>query len=220
MLERAWQLEPAPAATPREPARRVLTICRHFALLHTAFLRAQGVPARVRCGFSNYFDDAKWYDHWITEWWDGDRWVREDPQVDDLQAEAVRLAFDPYDQPQGPFMSGAEAWRAARAGEVDPERFGILDMWGLPFIGGNVILDLACLNKVEMLPWDGWGMVAGPFDPVSDEAAAVFDEVTAIVATGDTAAVRARYDADDRLRVPRDITTMVDGELVPARAPV
>lgn len=220
VLERAWQLDPVPAATPREPARRVQAICRHFALLHTAFLRAQGVAARVRCGFSNYFDGDKWFDHWVTEWWDGERWVREDTQIDDLQSQAVGLAFDPYDQPQGPFLAGTEAWRAARAGEVDPERFGILDMWGLAFIGGNVILDLACLNKVEMLPWDGWGMVTGPFDPVSDEDAAVFDDVAAVVATGDITAIRARYDNDDRLRVPPKITTVVAGQMVPAQVPV
>ena len=50
-----------------------------------------------------------------------------------------------------------EAWVAARVGEVDPDLFGIFDMWGLGFIGGNVISDFACINKVELLPWDSLG---------------------------------------------------------------
>src|SRR6266508_3451639 len=90
VLTRAFELSPAPVTQPRRPEERVRTICRHFALLYTAFLRAQGTPARVRCGFSNYFDRTApdnsgdevvstqggragsgggWYDHWITERW-------------------------------------------------------------------------------------------------------------------------------------------------------
>ena len=91
----------------------------------------------MRCGFSNYFDPAKWYDHWITERWSGKPWVRDDPQIDKLQANVVNLDFDPYDQPPGKFLTGAESWAAARAGEVDPNLFGIFDVWGLSFIGAT-----------------------------------------------------------------------------------
>jgi Transglutaminase-like superfamily len=128
VLARAFELSDAPVTEPRRPLDRVLCTCRHFALLHTALLRSHGVPARVRCGFSSYFDPAKWYDHWITERWSGERWVRDDPQIDDLQARAVGLDFDPYDQPSGRFLTGGEAWLATRAGEADPGLFGIFDM--------------------------------------------------------------------------------------------
>lgn len=157
VLSRAFEISTEPITATRPPVDRVLCICRHFTLLHTALLRSQGVPARVRCGFSTYFDPTKRYDHWITERWNGARWVRDDPQVDGLQAETFNLDFDPHDQPPGKFLTGGEAWIAARAGEVDASLFGILDMWGLGFIAGNVISDFACLNKVELLPWDGWG---------------------------------------------------------------
>lgn len=214
LLERVVALSPAPLTRARPPVERVLCVCRHFTLLHTALLRAQGVPARVRCGFSSYFDRSKWGDHWITERWDGGRWVRDDPQVDDTQAAAVDLDFDPYDQPPGQFLTGGEAWVAARSGTVDPELFGIFDMWGLAFIAGNVISDFACLNKVELLPWDGWGMMTGPHEPVSDTAAAVLDDVAALATEDDTDLIRARYRTDDRLRVPADITTVIDGRTV------
>jgi Transglutaminase-like superfamily len=215
VLRRALAISDQPVTVARPPVDRVLCICRHFTLLHTAFLRDQGVPARVRCGFSNYFDPVKWYDHWITERWDGERWVRDDPQVDEVQAEAISLDFDPDDQPPGRFLSGSEAWLAARAGEVDADLFGIFDLWGLAFIAGNVISDFACLNKVELLPWDAWGMMINPYEPVADEVAAVLDEVAKLATGDDVAAVRDRYLSDGRLRVPPDITSFVDGREVP-----
>jgi hypothetical protein len=229
VLTRAFEIDDRPVTAARPPIDRVLCICRHFTLLHTALLRAQGVPARVRCGFSNYFDRAKWYDHWITERWDADggaagadeggaagRWVRDDPQIDELQAEAVGLDFDPYDQPPGQFLSGSEAWTAARAGDVDPSLFGIFDMWGLSFVGGNVLHDLACLNNVELLPWDdGWSLLQGPHAPVPDDAAELLDEVATLVNGGDADAIGRRYETDERLRVRPDIVSFVDGRPTP-----
>jgi hypothetical protein len=220
VLTRAFEIDDRPVAVARPPIDRVLCICRHFTLLHTALLLAQGVPARVRCGFSNYFDRAKWYDHWITERWDaGDgagRWVRDDPQVDELQAEVVKLDFDPYDQPPGQFLSASEAWVAARAGDVDPGLFGIFDMWGLSFIGGNVLHDLACLNNVELLPWDdAWGLLGGPHAPVPDATAELLDDVARLVNGGNTEGIRHRYETDERVRVRPDIVSFVDGRPTP-----
>jgi hypothetical protein len=215
VLERAFELSLKPITATREPVDRVLGICRHFTLLHVAFLRSQGVPARVRCGFGSYFEKDRWSDHWITERWDGQRWVRDDPQIDELQARRiVDLDFDPHDQSPGRFLSGAEAWVAARAGEVDPQRFGIFDMWGISFIGGNVLLDLACLNKVELLPWDVWGlaMTFGPHDEMTDDLATTLDDLAAMVLRDDTAEIRARYLGDHQLQVPTDIVSFIDGE--------
>ena len=214
VLTRAQELSPEPLATRREPVDRVLCICRHYTLLHTALLRAQGIPARVRCGFGGYFDPhqvVRPLDHRALG---RRRWVRDDPQIDGLQAKVVQLDFDPYDQPPGRFLSADEAWAAARAGEVDPDRFGIFDMWGLQFIAGNVLSDFACLNKVELLPWDSWGMMTGPHEPLDDHALAVIDEVAALAASDDTAAIRARFASDDGLRVPADITSYQDGVAV------
>jgi hypothetical protein len=214
VLTRALEISGEPIMTPRAPIDRVLGICRHFTLLHTALLRAQGVPARVRCGFGHYFDQAKWCDHWITERWNGERWVREDPQIDDLQAKVIDVDFDVYDQPPGKFLTGGEAWIAARAGEVDPDLFGIFDMWGAAFIAGNVITDFACLNKVELLPWDGWGMMPTPYDALSDETCAVLDGLAELAGRDDFDAIRNRYESDERLRVPPEITSFINGDVI------
>jgi hypothetical protein len=217
VLGRAFELCSDPVAVTRQPADRVVGICRHFAVLHTAFLRDQGVPARVRCGFANYFDRSKWYDHWITERWDGGRWIRDDPQIDELQGAAIDIDFDPYDQPAGQFLTGAEAWQAVRAGDLDAGRFGIFDMWGPAFIAGNVLADVACLNKVELLPWDSWGMGLGwgPHDTLRPDIVDRVDELAALATAGDFVDLRRRYTTDDAVRVPADITSFVDGEPEP-----
>jgi len=213
VLDRAVALDGRPLVESRAPAERVQGICRHLALLHTAFLRAAGAPARVRCGFSCYSEPDRWIDHWITERWDRGRWARDDPQADDVQIALFGLDFDPHDQPPGRFLDGCEAWIATRAGDLDAQRFGIFDMWGPAFIAGNVMSDVACLNKVELLPWDDWGLRLewGPHDPVPEAAAEVLDELARLVVSGDDAAVRARYESDDRVRVPSQISTFVDG---------
>jgi hypothetical protein len=216
VLDRARDLSPDPITTARKPTARVQGICRHFALLYTAFLRTQDVPARVRCGFARYFERPHWGDHWITERWDGHRWVRDDPQMDTVQIAAKGMEIDPYDQPPGYFLDATQAWQATRSGQLDPDRFGIFDMWGQSFIAGNVLFDLACLNKVELLPWDGWGMGNewDPFDhPITDDNAAVIDDLCAALAKDDFDTTRQRYLGEERLRAPPDITTFIDGEV-------
>ena len=214
VLHRSFEISTQPVSLPRTPQDRVVAICRHFALLHTAFLRSRGVPARVRCGFSSYFDAARWYDHWITERWGDGRWVREDPQIDNLQAMALNLDFDPYDQPPGRFLTSSEAWIAARAGEVDAQVFGISDMWGIGFIASNVITDFACINKVELLPWDSWGMMTDPRRLPPKKHMAVLDEVAALSNSDDLDIIRSRFGSDDRLNVPQDIISFTDGRPV------
>ena len=212
VLGRAFELSAEPVTAAREPADRVAGICWHFAVLYAALLRAQGSAVRVRCGFAGYFDAAKWYDHWITERWDGERWIRDDPQIDARQAERLHLGFDPHDQPPGQFLTGGEAWLAARSGEVGAERFGIHDMWGMGFLAGNVVKDFACLNKVELLPWDSWGMLRDPYRPPPKAHLAVLDEIAELAARDDLSEIRSRFKSDDRVRVPQQIVSYTDGK--------
>ena len=130
-----------------------------------------------------------------------------DSQIDDLQRDALSLPFDQNDMPSGVFLSGGDAWQRCRRGEADPNTFGILDFWGDWFVRGNVIRDLASLNKMELLPWDGWGYMldraAGPsVDDVTDTVAAI------TVGTDlDVDRLRTTYDSDPNLRVPRTVTS-------------
>jgi hypothetical protein len=208
-LDRAFEISAEPITVARAPIDRVIGTCRDFSVVYVALLRATGVPARARCGFSSYFDRSKWLDHWIVERWDGSRWVRDDAQVDDRQRELTGMDFDPYDQPPGLFLDGSEAWVTTRRGEVDPQLFGIFDMWGARYISGNLVQDLAALNKIELLPWDTWGMI-NP-EPLTDEQIVMLDELAAITIADDFAAVRERYLGDDRVRVPSVIRSYQGG---------
>jgi hypothetical protein len=170
IVPRSLELDPRPLVERREPRDRFLGNCRHFSTLTVALLRRAGVASRARCGFARYFEPGKWVDHWIVEHWDGRRWIMLDAQVVSLQRQAIALGPDPTDLPEGYFLPAGAAWQRCQAGEEDADSFGILDMWGQGFIKGNIARDLAALNKVEMLPWDAWGPLAGT-DAYVDEVA-------------------------------------------------
>jgi hypothetical protein len=203
IVEALLGLDPAPLNVAREPAKRVVGTCRHFALLACALLRHRGIPARVRCGFATYFQPGQGLDHWITEYRDDEqgRWVRIDAEI--LGQEVLER---PEDLRPGKFLTGGEAWSAFRRGEIDASRFGVYGSgnWGPGEIRGNAVKDLAALNKVEMLPWDVWGRMQdaykGETGPGYDE---LLDTLAAVCAEDDVAAIAALYARGD-LRVPAD----------------
>lgn len=122
----------SPLSQRRHPADRALGNCRQFTVLTCALLRRAGHLARARAGFADYFEAGRWVDHWIVERWDDQagRWIRTDPQLDDVQRDVLGVEFDPLDLPTGKFLTGAEAWLRCREGQDDPDRFGIDDMHG------------------------------------------------------------------------------------------
>jgi hypothetical protein len=75
---------------------------------------------------------------------------------------------------------------------------------GLWFIAGNVVRDLASLNKMEMLPWDVWGLMKMTDAGITDEKKALLDRVAALTLKGDDAFgdLREVYESDSRLQVP------------------
>jgi hypothetical protein len=162
MITRILALDARPLREPRPPERRLVGNCRHFTVLLCAFLRAQGVPVRARCGFGAYFNPPRFEDHWVGEVWDSasGSWRLADAQLDALQVEAMRIRFDPLDVPRTQFLVAGDAWQRCRSGCADPQQFGILDLRGLWFVRGNLVRDLAALAKRELLPWDGWGLMA------------------------------------------------------------
>ena len=205
MIEQLIEIGPGPLGEARPAEKRFLGNCRHFATLTTALFRRSGVPARARCGFANYFDEGKWVDHWVVEYWNENRWVTLDAQIDAFQHAALGLRFDPADLPTGCFLTAGDAWLKCRYGVENADQFGILDMWGKWFIRGNIARDLASLNKVEMLPWDGWGTLAGGDEAASDDG--IVDAIATLILSEDLGAIRLRYESDPDLRVPSRITS-------------
>lgn len=219
-LGRILELDPRPLTEARVPAQRLVGNCRDFSVMLTTLLRHQGLPARARCGFGAYFLPNHYEDHWVGEYWNAaeQRWVRVDAQLDELQQRKLGLAFDPLDVPRDQFITGGRAWTMARAEGADPDTFGIHDMHGLWFIRGNLVRDVAALNKVELLPWDIWGLayVEGGDEALSAADLAALDEMAAL-SSGDAPdfdRLRGCYEADPRWRVPRTIRSFTGPEPV------
>lgn len=207
MLNRLLAHDDRPLTVARPAEKRLVGVCRHFALLLVAFLRAKGVPARARCGFASYFEPGRWTDHWIAERWDEatERWVMVDAQLDEVQRRALGVDFDPLDVPcPARFLTAGEAWARCRDGAADPAAFGIFDLRGPWFVAGNVLRDAAALNRMEMLPWDSWGAMPRPDEPLAPDRSALFDRLAALTRDPDAslAEIATFYEEDERLRVP------------------
>jgi hypothetical protein len=149
-------------------------------------------------------------DHWVTEYGlpDGS-WRLADAQVADG---AHDVPFDPLDVPRDQFLVAGAAWQACRAGDADPDAFGIplptSTLQGLWFVRCNVVRDLAALGGVEVLPWDAWGLAAKDEPEVTADDLALLDTVAAATAT-ETVSLKEirRLYADPRLTVPAEITS-------------
>lgn len=212
MLARICELDDRPLSIPRPPRRRLIGCCRDFATLLCAILRSQGVPARVRCGFSTYFDPVFCYDHWIAEYWHADeqRWVGVDAEMDALKRAHNQLTFDPCDVPSEPFLIAGQVWQACRSGALNPAGFGYeRAMSGMEVIRTYLLYDLACLNKMELTPWDFWGLGNTPYPELTEADLALLDQAAALTLGGNQAfdAVRALYESEARLQVPPLVTS-------------
>ena len=193
MLAKAMEKSAAKIGEVRLPDKRVVGICRHFSTMMAAFLKRKGIPARARCGFATYFEPPKYVDHWVAEYWKADesRWVQVDAQLDTLQEQAKKIDFDPLDTPRDRFLVGGDVWLQYRMGDIDANLCGILDMWGDWYIRGNHALDVASLQKVELLPWEPFGIAKSPGSTIGDtpELLALVDRTAELTAMGDDASV-------------------------------
>jgi hypothetical protein len=191
----------SPLPVQRVLGNRFIGICRDFSLLHTSLLRHAGIPARIRSGFADYFVPGFWSDHVVTEYWTAEHgWRLADPQIVDTAA-YPSLGFDPMNVPRDRFLVAGQAWRRTRAGEDDPELFGLpgTAFVGTSFIAGNLRLDLAFLNRTEPLLWDLWGTELADDDSLS----VLFDQVAAATSpTVDVPAARGLFHSSDELRTP------------------
>ncbi|MES5818669.1 transglutaminase-like domain-containing protein [Streptomyces sp. RG80] len=189
----------APLTEARGPEGRFVGTCRDFALLHCSLLRATGTPARIRGGFATYFVAGFHECHWVSEYRlpDGS-WRLVDPQV---LHDSYDVPFDPLDVPRDRFLVAADVWRACREGRIDPRTCGfspIEHLRGLWYVRARLMQDLAALNGVEPLPWDGWG----PRQIMADADLTAEDLALAdAVAAGEVAR------DDPRLAVPGTITS-------------
>lgn len=194
----------------RRPEDRFAGTCRDFTVLLCAMSREAGIPARARAGFAGYFTDGFFDDHWVVEVWDDDHgWHLVDAQVASAPKGTYTDAdVDPLDVPRDAFLVGGQAWRECRAGSRDLDRIGTsaAGLTGMWEVQGNVVRDLASLNRVETLPWDSWGLIPVHFDRLGSTDIDLLDQVAAVsAAAGPLRQVTDTYRGDPRLPVPASL---------------
>jgi hypothetical protein len=216
-LARTLELDPSPLATPRPNDRKIVGNCRDFSVTLASMLQAKGIPARPRCGFGAYFIPNHYEDHWVCEYWSKAerRWVLVDAQLDELQRNVLKIPFDTLDVPRDQFIVGGAAWKMCRSGQADPDQFGIFDMKGIDFVKGDFIRDVASLHKVELLPWDCWGMILMDNATLPPDDLSLLDRLADLACADvpDFDAVRQLYESDARLRVGESIQSFVNGSM-------
>ena len=215
MLARIQELDDRPLTVSRLPEKHLMGNCRDLAVFSCAILRHHGIPARARRGFARYFHGPTarsdfCVDHWLCEYWNVDeqRWVLFDAEVGNYEREYCKVSIDTYDVPQDQFLVAGKAWQLCRAGEADPNNFGFDDEHGEWFIQDSLVQDLAALNKIEVLCWDGWGLAdREPEDSVSAKDTTLLDRVAALTIASNSSflEMQSLYENNFRLRVPNVI---------------
>jgi hypothetical protein len=196
-----------PLAVPREPVDRVVGCCRDYTLLFVSILRHKGIPARSRVGFGNYFTEGFNNDHVVAEYWNGDRWVMIDAEMDPADP---RFTFDVADMPAGPFLSAAEVWRGFRDGTLNGDLFGVdpnpdapLKLHGGWFIRTYVHYQLAHLNGDELLLWDSWGSMSDTLDGADVE---LTDRIAGLMLASDNGDDAATKEVNELYRTDAGLT--------------
>jgi hypothetical protein len=216
-LARTLELDPNPLHILRSKENKILGNCRDFSVTLASMLQSKAIPARPRCGFGRYFLPNHYEDHWVCEYWNDaqQRWVLVDAQLDELQRDILGISFDTLDVPRDQFIVGGAAWKMCRAGQADPDQFGIFDMHGMDFVKGDFLRDVASLNKMELLPWDCWGLIFTDYITLPPDDLSMLDRLADLTWTDvpDFDAVRQLYESDPRLRVGEVIQSYVGGNM-------
>lgn len=114
----------------REAKNKIHIVCRGSALMLTSTLKCKGIPARVRVGFTKYYNTfPECEDQWNTEWYDlkEKRWK----MVDSSGLGGYNNIADEQllDIPKDKFITAAEAWKQIRNNTL-PKEIEIVDLGG------------------------------------------------------------------------------------------
>jgi hypothetical protein len=146
-------------------------------------LREQGVPARMRVGYSRYTSGPDRYDnHFVCEYHNGKRWVLLDAQMDEAQRKLHALDFDTTDLPPGKFITATEAWKGARNGTLNVDLLGVngpkgWESQGWKTLQIDMLADSWALNKVELITGETNALGRKPHEQWTREELESFDDL-------------------------------------------
>ena len=214
ILEKIIALDKRPLIEARPPDKRFMASCSDFASLLCAMARFQGIPIRKRVGFAAVKPES-YRSQEIVEYWDSDagRWRQIDPCLDEAAIPAEAIASGPHDLPPDRFLPAGRAWQTCRTGQSDPGSFGNEKSRGFGVVRANLILDLAAMQKRELLNWDRFGWMERPFEEFGEAERKVLDRLAALLQAGAFADLQTLYAQEEGLQVPRVITC--DSPLAP-----
>jgi hypothetical protein len=216
MFGRLRELTRKPLGEHRLPHERIIGCCRDFTLLYVSLLRHHGIPARSRVGFATYLNGGWATDHVVAEVWDSreERWRLIDAEFGAVYTDPTDgVELDMLDLPRDRFIVAPDAWLRCREGGEDPDRYLVspfLDTPGLrgwPYILHDLVLDLAALNKQELILWDDWG-IGAEWDRLTEDQLTMLDETARTMISPDVTLeeLRRLYD-QDAFRVPDVVTS-------------
>ncbi|ACL76974.1 transglutaminase-like domain-containing protein [Ruminiclostridium cellulolyticum] len=234
LLTKILNLDTRSILIPRLPEDRVIASCREFATLACAILRAKGIPARCRCGFAVYLGyQGSLEDHWVVEYWNGCKWIMNDPQIDPFQLSMLykwelnkvtlkneKIINSDFPNPhnislESDFIVAGKAWQLCRNGLFDPMKCGIEDLWGLWFVRGQLLRDFAALNKIETTPhlcrpdldWDTWRLLTANDSELDEADFLLLDKIASLSLDADNnlGTIIETYECNVSLQVPKRI---------------
>jgi hypothetical protein len=172
-------------------------------------LRYQGIPARMRVGYATYtWGEPKLENHFVVEYFNGQRWVLLDAQVDRVQREFHKLDFDTLDMPRSKFVLAGEAWQGLGNGTIKPEQIGMggpkgWESHGYQFVQIDLIADCWALDKVELFTGEANDLGKTPHERLSGEQVKLFDALAqySTASAMDTKGLRSKIENATTTRV-------------------
>lgn len=132
--------------------------CVNISKVACGMLRHKGIPARIRYAYCTYFYPRLAHEQTLVEYWldEQGRWLRGDASMNwpVLRARKIDVEIDFRDVAEHLSKPVAKVWQACRRGEDRFDRYGNYNRVGMGHVAQKMLHDLACLNQVEMMPWD------------------------------------------------------------------
>ena len=177
----------APITEERPEDQRMMTSYSHVASMCVSMLRHVGIPSRKRVGYIKNGENYVSYE--VVEYYDA--------------ADKTWKVADPSGKGES-FISAGQAFMDARCGKTCPNKFIDGDNMGIEVVVAMLILDLAAVNKKEMLSWDRYGWMVRPVADFSDRAWEILAEVAGLLVNDDknVEALQAAYNAEEGFVVP------------------
>lgn len=172
-----------------------------YANLLLCLLRSEGIPCRKRVGFIRdedvygvieYGDKLSGFEtHEIVEYYQDGGWKKADPQ-----------GLERFE-----FIPAAEVYKKVRAGELDADEYKDAEESGLKVVIENLMLDLAAVNKWEMLAWDRYGWMQRGLEEYSVRTWQILDQAADALTSDpfDTETLKAIYESEEGLMVPEKV---------------